>query len=189
MSEDSKKQRLKKLAEFRSFLQKRLEETRFELENLQNLIDVIDIVLVQEGFKHPEVPKEAVSREIEVVPSVAYKSVIPVKTVTGELLANIYVGKDVLHVITAKDKDFNVNTPPFNSFLIERVLKKMQEKDQNLARDGKITPDKILSFNIIREGDIIREIVVRNVSDERVRELKSSIRWTLEKMYEKMVKE
>jgi hypothetical protein len=27
--------------------------------------------------------------------------------------------------------------------------------------------------------------VIRNVDEERLRELKSSIRWTLEKMYEK----
>jgi hypothetical protein len=32
---------------------------------------------------------------------------------------------------------------------------------------------------------LLREIVIRNVDEERLRELKSSIRWTLEKMYEK----
>jgi len=79
-----------------------------------------------------------------------------------------------------------VNTPPFNNFLIERVLAKMQEKDSELVRMGQLTPDKMFAYNIVREGDLLREIVIKNVDEERLRELKSSIRWTLEKMYEKM---
>jgi hypothetical protein len=65
------------------------------------------------------------------------------------------------------------------------VLAKMQEKDNELVRMGQLTTDKMFAYNIVREGDLLREIVIRNVDEERLRELKSSIRWTLEKMYEK----
>jgi len=51
---------------------------------------------------------------------------------------------------------------------------------------GETPPDRILSYEVIKEGDVIREIDVRNIGPDRARELKSSIRWTLEKMYEKM---
>ena len=85
----------------------------------------------------------------------------------------------------AEDKNFNINTPPFTQFLVERVLAKMQEKDSELARTGQLTTDKIFSYNIVQEGDIIHEIVIKNSDANRLRELKSSIRWTLEKMYEK----
>jgi len=44
----------------------------------------------------------------------------------------------------------------------------------------------MFSFSIVREGEEIREIVIKNVDDERLKELKSSIRWTFEKMFEKM---
>ena len=44
----------------------------------------------------------------------------------------------------------------------------------------------MFSYNIVREGEHIREIVIKNVDEERLKELKSSIRWTFEKMYEKM---
>ena len=47
-------------------------------------------------------------------------------------------------------------------------------------------PDKVFSYNVIREGELVREILIRNYDDERLKELKSSIRWTFEKMYEKM---
>ncbi len=113
------------------------------------------------------------------------ENVIPLKTMNDESLAIIYVEKDSMHVLPDESKSFSVNTPPFGHFLVERVLAKMQEKDNELVRMGQLTPDKMFAYNIVREGDLIREIVIRNVDEERLRELKSSIRWTLEKMYEK----
>jgi hypothetical protein len=62
----------------------------------------------------------------------------------------------------------------------------MQERDSELVRAGQLAPEKIFCYNIVRDGDLIREIVVKNADPDRLRELKSSIRWTLEKMYEKM---
>jgi hypothetical protein len=62
----------------------------------------------------------------------------------------------------------------------------MQEKDKELVRLGQLSTDKMFSYNIVREGDLIREIVIKNADDERLKELKSSIRWTFEKMYEKI---
>jgi hypothetical protein len=103
-----------------------------------------------------------------------------------EPLAIIYVDKQALHVLPDESKNFSVDTPPFSHFLVERVLAKMQEKDNELVRMGQLTADKMFAYNIVREGDLLREIVIRNADEERLRELKSSIRWTLEKMYEKM---
>jgi hypothetical protein len=68
---------------------------------------------------------------------------------------------------------------------VERVLMKMQERDNELIRTGQLSPGRALSYSIVREGDLIREIFVKNVDLERMKELRSSIRWTLEKMYEK----
>ncbi len=113
------------------------------------------------------------------------EKVIPLKTVNDESLAIIYVEKQTLHVLPDESKNFSVNTPPFNNFLVERVLAKMQEKDNELVRMGQLAPDKMFAYNIGRENDLLREIVIKNVGIERIRELKSSIRWTLEKMYEK----
>jgi hypothetical protein len=62
----------------------------------------------------------------------------------------------------------------------------MEEKDTELVKANQLKTEKMFAYNIIREGDHIREIVIRNVDEERLKELKSSIRWTFEKMYEKM---
>jgi hypothetical protein len=112
------------------------------------------------------------------------------RTTNGELLADLYLNEtqDSLRVVPANDKDFDINTPPFTHFLVERVLLKMQERDNELARTGHIVPDRIFCYEIKREGNMVREINIKNIDSDRLKELKSSIRWTFEKMHEKMKK-
>jgi hypothetical protein len=193
--------RIKKLAEMRALLEKRLRETETELEGLHALLDVVNGVLVEKGFKRAEVqkatpepvpekdlpPTPPPERVEETPPSIAEpKQAIPIKTVTGDLLANLYISEDAIRVVLAEDKRFTVDVPPFMAFLVERVLAKMQEKDKEEAATGKLMPDQILSYEIVKDGDMLQEITIRNVGEDRARELKSTIRWTLEKMYEKM---
>lgn len=199
MSQDSEK--MKALVTFKKKLEKRIEELNSELKELQVTLETVDSILLEKGFKRGDMkevtaaPKEvapptepvAVEEEKPAMPRVAEpESVIPLKTMNDEPLAIIYVDKQALHVLPDESKNFSVDTPPFSHFLVERVLAKMQEKDNELVRMGQLTADKMFAYNIVREGDLLREIVIRNADEERLRELKSSIRWTLEKMYEKM---
>jgi len=114
------------------------------------------------------------------------ETVIPLKTMAEEPLALMYFEKQQIHVMPDESKNFSVNTQPFTTFLVEKVFAKMQEKDKEFVRLGQMTPDRMFSYNIIREGEFIKEIIIKNVDEERLKELKSSVRWTLEKMYEKM---
>ncbi len=197
MSQEAEVEKIKRLVDFKKKLEKRVDELKSELKELQTMLEAVNSMLLEKGFKRAEIakvpaaiealPKEEVAAEPSPPqPPTEYENVIPLKTITGEPLANLYISEDSLRVMPAEDKNFNVNTPPFPQFLVERVLVKMQEKDNELARTGQLTPNKIFSYNIIQDGDIMREITIRNVDAERLRELKSSIRWTLEKMYEKM---
>jgi len=198
MSQDSEK--IKRLVSFKQKLEKRVEELEFELKELQATLEAINSILLEKGFKHAEItkpsaetedlrPKEEVATEPSPQPPPTKYESVTLRAVTGELLATLYVGDDSLRVVPAEDKNFNINTPPFTPFLVERVFAKMQEKDNELARTGQIVQEKIFCYNIVREGDVIREITIKHVDQDRLRELKSSIRWTLEKMFEKMKSE
>jgi len=198
MSQDSEK--IKALVTFKKKLEKRIEKLDSEVKELKATLEVVNSILLEKGFKRGDMKEVAATPE-EVAPptqaAVAIEEkplqhvaeteiVIPLKTMNDEPLAIIYVSKDSMHVLPDESKSFNVSTPPFSHFLVERVLAKMQEKDNELVRMGQLTPDRMFAYNIIREGDLLREIVIKNADEERLRELKSSIRWTLEKMYEKM---
>ena len=198
-AEEVEAEKIKKIAELRTLLEERVANMKKELEQWEALLDFVNTTLLKEGFKKAEIvkrppPPMPIPAE-EVAPPEAptaqppvseYEKAIPLKTVTGDLLANLYVSEDSLRVVLAEDKKFDINTPPFRTFLLERVLVKMQEKDREAASAGEIPPDKILAYNIAREGDILGEITIRNIRPDRSRELKSTIKWTLEKMYEKM---
>ena len=198
MSTDA--ERIKRLVEFKKKLEEKIEKQTSELKDSQAMLETIDTILLEKGFRRLQVPESTKtgvlpatekSSESEPEPSppqmhAELENVTPLQTTAGELLANVRVTEDQMRVVLAEDKDFNFNTPPFTHFLLERVLLKMQERDNELARNGQLSPDKTLCYNIIREGDIIREIDIKNTDPERLKELKSSIRWTLEKMHEKM---
>ena len=197
MSQDSEK--MKTLVNFKKKLEKKLEELDAEMKDLAATLDVVNSVLLEKGFKRGDINKMKKPKEDE--PPVVHitvkeekptksqavepESVIPLKTMNDEPLALIYVKKEALHVLPDESKKFSVSTPPFQSFLVERVLMKMQEKDNELVKTSQLSKDRKFAYNIISEGDLIREIVLKNVDKDRLKELKSSIRWTLEKMYEK----
>jgi hypothetical protein len=207
MSQDQEK--MKAMLALKQRLEKRIAELDAEGKELQATLDTVNSILLEKGFrrgnlKDAEALERAESKEAPVQPEpskteaapretrpLGYhggepENVIPLKTANEESLAIIYVEKDSVHILPDESKHFSVNTPPFSNFLVERVFAKMQDKDSELVRLKQLTPDKMFSYNIVREGEFIREIVIRNVDEERFRELKSSIRWTLEKMYEKM---
>jgi len=194
-------ERIKRLVEFKKKLEDKIEELSSDLKDLQATVETIDSILLEKGFRHPQVTDESTKPRVlpatqrvgegESEPSSPQsheelENVTQLQTMAGELLANLHVTEDQLRVVLAEDKNFDINTPPLTHFLVERVLLKMQERDNELARTGQLSSDKIFRYNIVREGDIIREIIIKNADPERLKELKSSIRWTLEKMYEKM---
>lgn len=186
----AEEERIKRMAEFRTLLVSRVERVEAELKRLRVFHEFVEAALLEKGFGRVEVAKPVspppTPPEVAPATPVEPEEVVPLKTVTGELLANLYVGEGSMRVTLAEDKEFNVHTPPFMTFFMDRVLANMQEKDQEAARTGEITPDKILSYNIARDGDTIREVTIQNVTQERSQELKSAIRWTLERMWEKM---
>ncbi|MEM3626966.1 MAG: hypothetical protein QXZ25_02955 [Candidatus Bathyarchaeia archaeon] len=196
MSEETEE--IKKIVAFRQRLEKRVEELESELKEVQAILEIVNSLLLQKSFRRMEISKAPTEVEgalpsegVTAAPTpfqskVEFESLTPLRTVTGELLANLYATEDSLRVVPAEDKHFDVKTPPFTHFLVERVLAKMQEKDNELVRTGQLQPEKSFCYNIIRKNDEICEIIIKNVGQDRLRELKSSIRWTFEKMYEKM---
>jgi hypothetical protein len=196
MSEDADK--TKRLIAFKKKTESRIEELENELKEQQATLEIVNSILLEKGFKHPEIKprpstephpeeekaqmlSEKIAEHVESEPV----GTQTLKSATGEVLAQLHVDGDLLHVVITENKTFNINTPPFNQFLVQRVLLKMQERDSELVRAGRLDAGRILCFDVIREGDTVRELVIRNIDSERVRELSSSIRWTLEKMDEK----
>jgi len=175
---------IKNLMDLRLYLEKRIQQLEDEAEKLKALFKIVDEVIVTKSFRRAEVvtrkPTAAAAP-----PTKAWEEV-PLKTSSGTLLAKMHVGESELRIVPDAALPFNFNTPPFQSFLINRVLEPMRAVDRETSERGEITPDNILSYEVIREGEVVREVRVKNFGPEkRLREITSTSRWTLEKMYER----
>jgi len=201
---------IKRLADLKAFIQQRVSQLEEDLDKLKSIMAVVDGVLAERSLKPAEparpiqlqiappmpspatptvVPTAAPTATPVAIPSPEYKQMIPLKTSAGILLAKMYVSENIMRVVPLEETRFAVNTPPFQAFLINRVLESMQNRDRELVRTGTLTPDRALSYRILQEGDTVTEIIVQNYGDEkRLREIKTSLRWTLEKIYEKRQK-
>ncbi len=211
MSQDQ--ERMKSLIAFKKRLEDRLEAINVEAKEVQAALDTVNQMLLEKGFKRGDLkeipppstlPKEVILPKQETpappIPTISKitsapaqtqppedrENVIPLKTMNDEPLALIYFEKDSIHILPDETKHFSINTPPFSNFLVEKVFAKMHEKDVELVRSQQLSQSKVFTFDVVKQEDLIREIILQNVDDERLKELKSSIRWTLEKMYEKM---
>ncbi|HDO41954.1 MAG TPA: hypothetical protein ENH03_03530 [Candidatus Bathyarchaeota archaeon] len=180
-------EKLKRVAELREILEKRIKDLEAEIGGLKLLLEFVNNLLLEKSFRKVEeiAPPKTVKTITPSTPLGEEAKVIPLKTSGGEVLANLYVKDGTVSVIPEADKVFYVNTPPFEAFLIEKVLAKMRDVDQEAVKRGELMPDEALSFDVRTDGNVIREIIIRNVTPRRERELRSAIRWTLEKMYEK----
>ncbi len=187
----SDREELEKLLQSKKRIEKKIAKYESELTHLRHLLSLVEKQITEKSFKVAEtLPQKAPTPqpiEERVTPPPTTKQVIPLRATDGTFLGNIYVEEKEIRVVPSDSIKFNVNTPPFHQFLVGKVLSGMVSKDRNEAVSGTITPDEILTYRILQDGDILKEIIIRNYRDERrAITLKNSIRWTLEKMYEKM---
>jgi hypothetical protein len=169
----------KRLAEIKATLEKRVKQLEEEADLLKSILAIIDAQLLKIGFRPAEL--------IGVPSEEEYKQVIPIRTRTGKPLAMMYVGEKMAKIIPEEKLAFNVNTPPFRAFLIDRVFNGMVAKDKKMVEAGELSPEKVFSYRIIQGDDIIKEIIIWNFREpRRLREIRSSVRWTLERMAERV---
>lgn len=191
---------IRKLMEIRTYLESRIKQLEDEQDKLRTLFKIVDDAIVSKSFRRAEAapptrPEPTAKPAPPPTPPTAPPTTevtgppieeIPLRSQGGQLLANMYVAESDVEVVPASGMVFTVSTPPFQSFLIGRILESMRLRDQEDVRSGTLAPDQALEYEVVAEGDVIRKIVVRNYGNpRRMREIMTTTRWTLEKMSEK----
>lgn len=188
---------VKSLADLKKYLEDKLSALTAEVENLRLLIRLVDEALAKASFKPAsalEVAKEVVQQVPQLQPQPLQPRGLETETLIlassrmgNRLLGKMYIGEGYLRIVPAQDLELNVNIPPFRQFLVEKVLEEMRRKDREAAERGEIKEGEVMDYEVKTKGDVLTEIFVKNVVDERrIRELKNAVRWTFERMVEKM---
>jgi hypothetical protein len=176
----------KKLLKFRQSMEGKINDLEYEITRLKTAIKRIDRIIVMQGFKQPTVPPIQKNTRPETIVSEESTSI---NSKDGTLLGKMRVEGQDLTFQPIPKFEFYEDVPPFKSFFVERVLENMKSIDQERAGNGDIELGDILDYYIeIAEGKII-SISIKNYGGERrLWEINSSLRWTFDKMYDKVIR-
>jgi hypothetical protein len=112
----------------------------------------------------------------------------PLKRAKDDLLiSNAVYNSTYVTIPLSNGIILNINTPPFKSFFINRILEGMKTKDREKFQKGEINESQIIEYKIDTDehGDI-RSITVSNYRErERLNEIFNTATWVLTRMLEK----
>ena len=178
-------QGIKKLAELKAYLEKRVTEQENEIRTLKSFLETVDNILAERSYRRVDIsqsPEETVSKRAR------EGSGQFISTMSGVQLAKLAVEGQDLVIAPAGEIRFDVTSPPFRSFLVEKVLEPMRKSDEESARRREVQPEKVMSYTIDHEAGLLKELRIRNYGDpRRLNEIKDKVRWTFRRMYEKTI--
>ena len=180
---------LKRLAEMKAYLEKKIADSEREAERLRSFLEIIDSLLAEKSFRpvkiSPEAQVTAVPEEVEEArkqPS----EVWPITSPEGAHLAHVEITESELTLVPDPSIRYEVASPPLRAFLVARVLDPMHAKDQEAARAGQLSANNVLVYEVEEDGGVLKALRVRNYGGQgRLGELRNAMRWTIRRMYEK----
>jgi hypothetical protein len=178
---------LRRLAEMKAYLEKKISDSEHETERLKSFLQAVDSVLAEKSFKRVKIPSEAQAASTpETGKETQTSEVWPITTPEGVHLADLQVTESELVLVPDPDTRYDVASPPLRAFLVARVLDPIHTKDEELARAGQVSADRVLTYEVVEDGGALKSLRVRNYGDQRrLAELRNAMRWTLRRMYEK----
>ncbi|MCD6095056.1 MAG: hypothetical protein J7J99_00655 [Thermoprotei archaeon] len=166
---------VKRLANLKSFIEKKIAQLEEEIAFFKECLRLIDEQLKAKSFRRAiEVAEEVEEHEEEIYSRVLQR-----------VLAKMYVSKNRIRIVPESNVKIEIDKPPFSTFLLKRVLDGYARDDLEDVRRGRLTPDEALRYEVKSEGGVLKELIIYNYrNDERLRRIRSLIRWTFEKMLE-----
>ena len=129
------------------------------------------------------------------------RNIKPLKRAKDDfLLANAEISSDAVVLVPATGINLNVNTPPFKSFFLNRILEGMKNKDAEKVSQGALRESDALNYKVEEEqqdigaggggggasSGIIKRIVINKYREkDRLQEIFNTSAWVFTRMLEK----
>ena len=211
---------IKNAAEIREWLTKQILEKQDEIEKIKITLSLIDSVLKQGSFKtaanlnfskkfSPNEQKSEMN-SLKKIPNQYYEKrrddeeqTEPRKQAFDETrlikrlkdntpIARFHVTSQEVLIIPEDQIRISIETPPFRSFFLNRILQGMINKDLEKINQGQLSESELISYDIITENenkDLLKKIQIKNYRDkERINEIFNTSAWVLTRMLDKVDK-
>jgi hypothetical protein len=208
---------IRRAADIREWLVKQIADKQEEVERLRTTLTIIDSLLKQGSFKaaaslgsFAEAGSAAATAQVQqqarqaaTPPAAAAarqqqaaaptlktsdRDVRPLKRAKDEfLLANAEVSSGAVIIVPAPGVSLSVNTPPFRSFFLNRILEGMKGKDIEKVGQGALRDQEALNYKVEEDNHgQIKRIVINNYRDkDRLQEIFNTSAWVFTRMLEK----
>ena len=107
-------------------------------------------------------------------------------------VARVHVTSEEVTIIPEDNIKISIETPPFRSFFLNRILQGMKNKDLDKSKQGQLSESDIINYDITTEEenkDILKKIKIKNYRDkERINEIFNTAAWVLTRMLDKVDK-
>ncbi len=180
----SSEEHLRDILELREWISEEIDKREREVEKLKQNRQILDSLVKQSSFSKAS---SLVSSKINIdtQPLQTSSSAIPLKTTDNMIVANMYVNPDELVIIPIEGIILDVETQPFKSFFLGRIIGGMENQDNLEVQNGKISENSTISCIVNRDGSRIREILIKNYRQkERVNEIINTATWSFSRMIE-----
>ncbi len=186
-------EQVKDIVTLKESLIEQIDKHQESIEMLEKNIIILDLFLKDSSFTKASQLGTTKKAEIQNKPDTTKKLVensIPIKRVSdGKVIANAYVTPEQVSIVLGDEIEISVDTPPFKSFFLDRIIGEMKKKDIAEVEKGKIQKESIIDYIINKNGSDIREIIIKNYRQkERVNELINTAGWSLTRMLENINK-
>ena len=197
---------IRRAADIREWLVKQITDKQEEVERLRTALSLIDSLLKQGSFRAAAnlgafagAGSSAATAQVQetraaprqqsspTLKSADDRDIRPLKRAKDDfMLANAEVSPTSIIIIPVPSVSLNINTPPFRSFFLNRILDGMKNKDAEKVGQGTIKESEVLGYKVEDEGGSIKRIVIDNYRDkERLQEIFNTSAWVFTRMLEK----
>lgn len=103
------------------------------------------------------------------------------------LISNAEYTSTYVRIPLVDDINLNINTPPFKSFFLNRILEGMKLKDKEKIQKGEIDEFEIIDYKVDNdENGKINSVTISNYRErERLNEIFNTATWVFTRMLEK----
>jgi hypothetical protein len=103
------------------------------------------------------------------------------------LISNAEYTSTYVRILLVDDINLNINTPPFKSFFLNRILEGMKLKDKEKNQKGEIDESEIIDYKVHNdENGKINSVTISNYRErERLNEILNTATWVFTRMLEK----
>lgn len=103
------------------------------------------------------------------------------------LISNAEFTPAYVRIALVDDINLNINTPPFKTFFLNRILDGMKMKDREKVQKGELIESEIIDYKVDNdENGKINSVLISNYGEsERLNEIFNTATWVFTRMLEK----